>query len=348
MNAPVVRLTSLAHGGGCGCKLAPSVLRDLMAGQAAVGPFANLLVGTETGDDAAVYRLDDGTCVIATTDFFMPMVDDPFDFGRVAATNAISDVYAMGGTPIMALAILGMPIDKIPADMVRKILEGGCAICAEAGIPVAGGHSIDCPEPVYGLAVIGTCREENIRRNNTAKSGDALILTKSLGVGVYSSAVKKNLIDGDMYAEMVGSMTTLNKIGAKLARDADVHAITDVTGFGLLGHSLEMAQGSGATITIDWANLPFLDSAAALVQQGCVTGASHRNWSSYGEHVVLPSNWPEWRRHLLTDPQTSGGLLVACKAERAAEIAARTVAEGYPFARVIGRVSEGDAKVVIV
>ncbi|MCB1539575.1 MAG: selenide, water dikinase SelD [Rhodoblastus sp.] len=347
MNAPVVRLTSLAHGGGCGCKLAPSVLRDLMAGQTAVGPFANLLVGTETGDDAAVYRLNDGTCVIATTDFFMPMVDDPFDFGRVAATNAISDVYAMGGTPIMALAILGMPIDKIPTEMVRRILEGGRAICAEAGIPVAGGHSIDCPEPVYGLAVIGTCREENIRRNSAAQAGDALILTKALGVGVYSSAVKKNLIDGDMYAEMVDSMTTLNKIGAKLAADADVHAITDVTGFGLLGHSLEMAQGSGATITIDWANLPFLDSAAALVQRGCVTGASHRNWTSYGEHVALPSNWPDWRRHLLTDPQTSGGLLVACAPRRAAEIAARIVAEGCPFARVIGRVSEGPARIVI-
>ena len=348
MNAPVVRLTSLAHGGGCGCKLAPSVLRELMAGQPAVSPYANLLVGTETGDDAAVYRLDDGTCIVATTDFFMPMVDDPFDFGRIAATNAISDVYAMGATPIMALAILGMPVDKIPADMVRKILEGGRASAAEAGIPVAGGHSIDCPEPVYGLAVIGTCKQENIRRNSAAKSGDALILTKALGVGVYSSAVKKNLLTGDMYAEMVDSMTTLNKIGAKLATDADVHAITDVTGFGLLGHSLEMAQGSGATITIDWANLPFLDSAAALTQQGCVTGASHRNWTSYGEHVALPSNWPDWRRHLLTDPQTSGGLLVACAQKRAAEIAARIVAEGYPFARVIGRVSEGPARVVIV
>ncbi|MFO1166766.1 MAG: selenide, water dikinase SelD [Rhodoblastus sp.] len=348
MNAPVVRLTSLAHGGGCGCKLAPSVLRELMAGQPAVSPYANLLVGTETGDDAAVYRLDDGNCIIATTDFFMPMVDDPFDFGRVAATNAISDVYAMGGTPIMALAILGMPVDKIPADMVRRILDGGRAICAEAGIPVAGGHSIDCPEPVYGLAVIGTCREENIRRNSAARPGDALILTKALGVGVYSSAVKKNLIDGDMYAEMVGSMTTLNKIGASLAKDADVHAITDVTGFGLLGHALEMAQGSGATITIEEGKLPFLKEAAALVQKGCVTGASHRNWSSYGEHVVLPDGCDDWRRHLLTDPQTSGGLLVACKAERAEEIAARIVAEGYPFARVIGRVSAGDAKVVIV
>ena len=348
MNAPVVRLTSLAHGGGCGCKLAPSVLRELMAGQLAISPYANLLVGTETGDDAAVYKLDDGTCIIATTDFFMPMVDDPFDFGRVAATNAISDVYAMGGTPIMALAILGMPVDKIPTEMVRRILEGGRAICAEAGIPVAGGHSIDCPEPVYGLAVIGVCKQENVRRNSAAKPGDALILTKALGVGVYSSAVKKNLIDGDMYADMVGSMTTLNKIGAKLAANPDVHAMTDVTGFGLLGHALEMAQGSGATVTIEEGKLPFLKAAASLVQQGCVTGASHRNWTSYGEHVALPAGCEDWRRHLLTDPQTSGGLLVACKAERADEIAAQIVSEGYPFARVIGRMSAGDAKVTIV
>jgi len=348
MNAPGVRLTSLAHGGGCGCKLAPSVLRELMAGQPAISPYANLLVGTETGDDAAVYKLDDGTCIIATTDFFMPMVDDPFDFGRVAATNAISDVYAMGGTPIMALAILGMPVDKIPTEMVRKILDGGRAICAEAGIPVAGGHSIDCPEPVYGLAVIGICKQENVRRNSAAKPGDALILTKALGVGVYSSAVKKNLIDGDMYADMVGSMTTLNKIGAKLAANPDVHAMTDVTGFGLLGHALEMAQGSGATVTIEEGKLPFLKAATSLVQQGCVTGASHRNWTSYGEHVALPAGCDDWRRHLLTDPQTSGGLLVACKAERADEIAAQIVSEGYPFARVIGRMSAGDAKVAIV
>lgn len=348
MNAPIVRLTSLAHGGGCGCKLAPAVLRELMAGQPAVSPYANLLVGTETGDDAAVWKLDDGNCIVATTDFFMPMVDDPFDFGRIAATNAISDVYAMGGTPIMALAILGMPVDKIAPDTVRKILEGGRAICAEAGIPVAGGHSIDCPEPVYGLAVIGMCKEQNIRRNSAARPGDALILTKALGVGVYSSAVKKNLLTGDNYAEMVSSMTKLNKIGATLARDADVHAMTDVTGFGLLGHALEMAQGSGASIEIDWANLPFLADADALVQKGCVTGASHRNWTSYGDNVVLPADWPEWRRHLLTDPQTSGGLLVACAPERAVEIAASIVSEGCAFARVIGRVTSGAVRVRVV
>ncbi|MFV0282006.1 MAG: selenide, water dikinase SelD [Rhodoblastus sp.] len=347
MNEPAIRLTSLAHGGGCGCKLAPAVLRELMAGQPAVGPYANLLVGTETGDDAAVWKMDDGNCIVATTDFFMPMVDDPFDFGRIAATNAISDVYAMGATPVMALAILGMPIDKMAPGTIRKILEGGRAICAEAGIPVAGGHSIDCPEPVYGLAVIGMGRQENIRRNSTAKPGDALILTKALGVGVYSSAVKKNLIDDGMYAEMVGAMTTLNKIGAKLAADTNVHAITDVTGFGVLGHALEMAQGAGATITIEEAKLPFLKEAVNLVQKGCVTGASHRNWTSYGEHVSLPEGFADWRRHLLTDPQTSGGLLVACARKRAEEILAQTIAAGFSCARIIGQVNAGDAHVVV-
>ena len=347
MNAPTIRLTALAHGGGCGCKLAPSVLRQLMASQPVANPFSHLLVGTETGDDAAVWRTDDGLCIIATTDFFMPMVDDPFDFGRIAATNAISDVYAMGGTPIMALAILGMPVDKLAPETVRTILDGGRSICAEAGIPIAGGHSIDCPEPVYGLAVIGTCREEDVRRNSEAKIDDAIILTKPLGVGVYSAAVKKGLLSPANYDEMVSSMTTLNRVGARLAKDRDVHAMTDVTGFGLLGHALEMAQGSGATITIDGPNLPFLVDAADLVQKGCVTGASHRNWASYGDKVTLPADFSEWRRHLLTDPQTSGGLLVACAPARAREIAAGIVADGYASARIVGRVVAGDGRVVV-
>ena len=226
---PAVRLTSLAHGGGCGCKLAPSVLQQLLTDQPAVAPFAQLLVGTETADDAAVWQLDENTCVIATTDFFMPMVDDAFDFGRIAATNAISDVYAMGGSPIMALAILGMPIDKLPTGTVREILKGGAAVCAATGIPVAGGHSIDCPEPVYGLAVIGTCRPEHVRRNSGVQAGDALILTKPVGVGIYSAAIKKGALSPDQYAEMIGTTTLLNRVGAELARDSDVHAITDVT-----------------------------------------------------------------------------------------------------------------------
>lgn len=347
MNIPQVRLTSLAHGGGCGCKLAPSVLQDLLAGYPAAEPYKQLLVGTETGDDAAVWRLDDGTCIIATTDFFMPMVDDPHDFGRIAATNAISDIYAMGGTPIMALAILGMPIDKMPAEMVRMILAGGASVCRAAGIPISGGHSIDSPEPIYGLAVIGTCREENLRRNCDARPGDALILTKPLGVGIYSSAIKKGVLSGDGYAEMIAATTQLNRIGTALAKDSDVHAMTDVTGFGLLGHGLEMARGANVTLAIDGATVPLLKEAEALTQQGCVTGASHRNWSSYGAGVTLPPDAPEWQRHLLTDPQTSGGLLVSCAPERAADILATIKAAGFPAASIIGRVEQGPPAVRI-
>src|SRR5947207_5281565 len=244
MNTHKVRLTSLAHGGGCGCKLAPSVLQQLLADQPAAGVYKQLLVGTETADDAAVWQLDSGTCIIATTDFFMPMVDDPYDFGRIAATNALSDVYAMGGRPIMALAILAMPLEKLPTQMVREILRGGRDICATAGIPVAGGHSIDSPELIYGLAAIGTYRPADIRRNSGARPGDALILTKGLGVGIYSAAIKKQALSPDGYEEMIASTTLLNRIGAELAADASVHSMTDVTGFGLLGHALEMARGS--------------------------------------------------------------------------------------------------------
>src|SRR5580698_2589342 len=242
MSTAPVRLTSLAHGGGCGCKLAPSVLQQLLADQPASAAYAQLLVGTETGDDAAVWQIDDRHCVIATTDFFMPMVDDPRDFGRIAAANAVSDVYAMGGKPIMALAILGMPLDKLPVETVRAILQGGASICAEAGIPVAGGHSIDAPEPIYGLAVIGLCSPETIRRNSGAKTDDALILTKGIGIGIYSAAFKQQALPDDAYAEMMASTTLLNRIGARLAQDSDVHGMTDVTGFGLLGHGLEMAR----------------------------------------------------------------------------------------------------------
>src|ERR1700729_1430913 len=245
MNVPMVRLTSLAHGGGCGCKLAPSVLQQLLADQPLAAPYRQLLVGTETPDDAAVWQLDDGTCVIATTDFFMPVVDDPYDFGRIAATNAISDVYAMGGKPIMALAILGIPVDKIAPETVREILKGGTAVCASAGIPVAGGHSIDSPAPIYGLAVIGLAKPANVRRNSGARAGDALILTKGIGVGIYSAAFKKRALSDDAYAEMMASMTLLNRVGHQLAQDEAVHGVTDVTGFGLLGHGLELARGGG-------------------------------------------------------------------------------------------------------
>jgi selenide,water dikinase len=348
MNIQNIKLTSLAHGGGCGCKLAPSVLQQLLAGQAAAGPFAQLLVGVETGDDAAVWQLDDHTCIIATTDFFMPIVDDPGDFGRIAATNAISDIYAMGGQPIMALAILGIPLDKLPLETVRAILAGGASVCAAAGIPVAGGHSIDTPEPIYGLAVIGTCRKENLRRNADAKPGDAVILTKPLGVGIYSAALKKGMLSGDGYAEMVATTTLLNRVGAKLAEDTSVHAITDVTGFGLAGHALEIARGSDLAIEIQADSLPLLGEAAALAQQGIVTGASGRNWASFGDSIELPAGFADWRRDLFTDPQTSGGLLVSCAAERADAILATIQAAGYPAAGRIGHTRAGPPTVRIV
>jgi selenide, water dikinase len=350
MNIPVnvpVRLTSLAHGGGCGCKLAPSVLQQLLAEMPAAEPYRQLLVGTETGDDAAVWELDEGACVISTTDFFMPMVDDPHDFGRIAATNALSDVYAMGGRPIMALAVLGVPVGKIATEAVREILKGGAQACAEAGIPVAGGHSIDCPEPIYGLAVTGICRREDIRRNADAQPGDALILTKALGVGIYSATFKKGALSLAAYAEMVASMTLLNRIGADLAKDTAVHAMTDVTGFGLLGHALEVARGSNLCVILRADDLPVLSEARQLAQQGFVTGASERNWASYGDHVVLPAGFPEWQRHLLTDPQTSGGLLIACAPDRVEAILARIVMAGYPCARIIGHVDSGTPTVTV-
>ena len=346
MNAPILRLTALAHGGGCGCKLSPAVLRELLAEQPAAAPFANLLVGTETGDDAAVWRLDDETCIVATTDFFMPMVDDPFDFGRIAATNALSDVYAMGGRPIFALAVLGMPIEKMPIPMIREILRGGAAMAAEAGLPVAGGHSIDSPEPIYGLAVVGIVSTNALRRNSRARPGDALILTKPIGVGIYSAAIKKGALSDEGYREMLGFMTRLNVIGAELARMKDVHAMTDVTGFGLLGHALEMARGAGVTVRLRLHDLPLLAQAESLVQAGFVTGASGRNWSSYGDAVALPASLEDWRRRLMTDPQTSGGLLVACDAEAAPEILAR-IREGDRRAAIVGSVEAGDPIVAV-
>lgn len=341
MNVPQIRLTSLAHGGGCGCKLAPSVLRQLLSGHPATNNYRELLVGIETGDDAAVWQLNEKTCLIATTDFFMPMVDDPYDFGRIAATNALSDVYAMGGKPILALAILGMPVDKMPAELVRRILEGGAAVCTAAGIPIAGGHSIDSPEPIYGLAVIGTCRPENVRRNSDAKPGDALILTKALGVGIYSAAIKKDVLPPGGYTEMIATTTLLNRVGADLAEDPAVHAITDVTGFGLLGHALEMARGSNVALAVSAQDVPLLAHAATLAKAGCITGASLRNWASYSDGVTLPPTATDWQRHLLTDPQTSGGLLVACAPDRANAIQRTIVDAGYPFARVIGHAVEG-------
>lgn len=341
-----LRLTELAHGGGCGCKLAPAVLQQLLAGQARA-LFPQLLVGTETADDAAVWQLSSELCVIATTDFFMPIVDDPHDFGRIAATNAISDIYAMGGTPILALALLGMPLDKLPVEIARQILSGGTEACAGAGIPVAGGHSIDTAEPIYGLAVIGTVRPEHVRRNVGARVGDALILTKAIGVGIYANALRKGILDDTGYAEMLWSTTLLNRVGAFLGTQETVHAMTDVTGFGLLGHGLEMARASDVTLRIRAADVPCLAFARRLAEAGNVTGASHRNWDSYGEGVRLPDGFPIVSRHLLTDAQTSGGLLVSCAADTAEGITERIRGAGYPMASLIGVVADGPARIEV-
>jgi selenide,water dikinase len=283
--------------------------------------------------------------VVATTDFFMPVVDDPFDFGRIAATNAISDIYAMGAKPIMALAILGMPLGKIGVDDVRQIIAGGNAVCASAGIPVAGGHSIDAPEPIYGLAVIGLCRPDQVRRNADARPGDALILTKGIGVGIYSAAIKKGELSGEGYAEMVASTTQLNRIGSELADDKAVHAITDVTGFGLLGHALELARGSKLAVTLKAGDVPLFAQAAHLAQKGYITGASTRNWASYGDAIRLPEGLPDWQRNLLVDPQTSGGLLVSCAANRAQATLETIHRAGYNEARVVGYTEAGPAEV---
>ena len=347
MSSDRVRLSRMAHGGGCGCKLSPAVLATLLTETPRMQPFNQLLVGTETGDDAAVWQIDDRTCIISTTDFFMPMVDDPRDFGRIAATNAISDVYAMGGKPIFALAILGMPISKIAPEQVREILEGGREVCASAGIPVAGGHSIDTPEPIYGLAVTGLCAPSELRRNCDARAGDVVILTKPLGVGIYSAAFKKDALTAADYTDMVTTMTTLNKIGPELAKNPAVHAMTDVTGFGVLGHGLEMARGSRLKLALRWDALPLLPRSADLVREGFVTGASGRNWDSYGHEAALPPGFGPWQRHVLTDPQTSGGLLVACAPTEATGIINEIHSAGHTKASIIGEMTQGTGASVI-
>jgi len=337
----------MAHGGGCGCKLSPAVLSELLSNTSAAHSFKQLLVGTETGDDAAVWQIDERTCLISTTDFFMPMVDDPHDFGRIAATNAISDVYAMGGRPIFALAILGMPLGKLAPDRVREILDGGREVCQKAGIPVAGGHSIDTPEPIYGLAVNGICAPSELRRNCDAKAGDLIILTKPVGVGIYSAAFKKEALSPADYADMLATMTTLNQIGAELGKDSGVHAMTDVTGFGVLGHALGMARGSGLRFVLRSEAIPLLPRAIELAQQGYITGASGRNWESYGAAVALAADCPLWWRQILTDPQTSGGLLVACAADRANILLGSIRDAGYPSASIIGEMRAGAAGIEV-
>ncbi len=338
------RLTSLAHGGGCGCKLSPAVLRRIMADMPAAAAFPNLLVGTETSDDAAVWRLNDTQALVATTDFFMPVVDDPRDFGRIAATNALSDVYAMGATPILALAIVGMPVNVLPAETIAAILAGGAEVCAAAGIPVAGGHSIDSVEPIYGLVALGLVHPDRIFTNRAARAGDVLILTKPLGVGVLSAAFKQGRLDGAGYETLVASTTQLNVLGAHLAQVTGVHAVTDVTGFGLLGHGLEMARGADLAAEIDAATVPLLPGVLDLAQAGVRTGASTRNWDSYGGDVRMGPDAPAWMRDLLTDPQTSGGLLIAVAPEAAETVLALAETLGFARAARVGRMAAGSAE----
>ena len=312
-----------------------------MAKTPAAAPFKDLLVGTESADDAAVYRINDTQAIVATTDFFMPIVDDPYDFGRIAATNAISDVYAMGGKPFLALALLGFPVGKMPVEAAQRILAGGHAVCAEIGIPIGGGHSIDTPEPIYGLVALGLVHPDKVKRNDRAQAGDVLILGKGLGVGIMSAAMKKGELRDKAYQQMLETTTKLNTPGMVLADMAGVHALTDITGFGLLGHLLEICRGSNLAAAIEYARVPVLSGAKHLVEAGYVTGASERNWTSYGAHITMPEGDTTIQRRMLTDPQTSGGLLVACTPESADEVLALFKREGFGNAAVIGRLAEG-------
>jgi selenide, water dikinase len=346
MNAPTEfakvepRLTSLSHGGGCGCKIAPGVLSEILKNSAGLLP-KELLVGIETADDAAVYQLNENQALIATTDFFMPIVDDPFEFGRIAATNAISDVYAMGGTPIMALALVGMPINVLSVETIGKVIKGGQSVATAAGIPIAGGHTIDSVEAIYGLVVMGLVHPSKVKKNADAKVGDVLILGKPLGVGVLSAALKKEKLSAEGYAAMIENTTKLNKPGAKLADMKGVHALTDITGFGLAGHTLELARGAKMTAVIEWNNVPLLPNVKQMAEEGFVTGASGRNWTGYGHDVVLPKDFSAADQALLTDPQTSGGLLVSCDPAVANDVIALFKQEGFASATVVGRMEAG-------
>lgn len=319
----------------------------------------DLLVGLETADDAAVYRLNDHQAVVATTDFFMPIVDDPRDFGRIAAANALSDVYAMGGRPIFALAIVGMPIGKLPEEAIRAILEGGASICAEAGIPIAGGHTIDAPEPIYGLVGIGIVHPDQVKRNAGAQPDDLLILSKPLGIGILSAAMKKDLLSPQGYAEMVRWTTKLNSTGIALAQMAGVHAVTDITGFGFAGHLLEICRGSQLLAEVEFDRLPLIDEAVRHVRAGIATGSSTRNWESYGNDVSLGATDPddavsplstfeEWQIKLLTDPQTSGGLLVSCSPDSVEKVMAAFHADGFDQVAIVGRMRSGPARLMVL
>ncbi|MGB4672386.1 MAG: selenide, water dikinase SelD [Azovibrio sp.] len=338
-----IKLTSFAHGGGCGCKIAPAILSRILAATPAAVLPPQLLVGSESSDDAAVYRLNDSQALVATTDFFTPIVDDPGDFGRIAATNALSDIYAMGGTPILALAIVGMPLDKLPLDVIEQILAGGASVCQAAGIPIAGGHSIDVLEPIYGLVALGLVHPDRVKTNSAARAGDLLILGKPLGIGILSAALKQGKLSPAGYAEMRALTTQLNRVGSILGEMAAVHAMTDVTGFGLAGHLLEICRGSQLAAELRFADLPLIEEAVAHVQAGVATGASSRNWTGYGHELALAPEIADWQQKLLTDPQTSGGLLVACAPEAADAVLRLFQQQGFARAAVVGRLKEQSA-----
>lgn len=319
-----IKLTQYSHGAGCGCKISPKILDEILHSSFSMPDNDRLLVGNHSKDDAAVYDLQNGTALISTTDFFMPIVDDPYNFGRIASANAISDVYAMGGDPIMAIAILGWPINILPPAVARRVIEGSKSICLEAGIPLAGGHSIDSPEPIFGLAVNGLVDIKNLKQNNTAKNGDVLLLTKKLGVGILTTAEKKNQLREEDKLLAANQMMQLNKIGSQVAKIPGVHAMTDVTGFGLLGHLIEMAEGSGLSAVVEFSKVPLIsDRLVDYVEKGSVPGGTNRNWDSYGHKVKLENNSTALlHRNILADPQTSGGLLIAVSRESLGEVVA--------------------------
>jgi selenide,water dikinase len=348
MNDQAIKLTQFSHGGGCGCKIAPAVLSEILAKTPNHAFPKELMVGTETADDAAVYKLNDHQALVATTDFFTPIVDDPYDFGRIAATNAISDIYAMGGRPIMALAVVGMPLDKLPLEVIGQILAGGEAVCAAAGIPIAGGHSIDVLEPIYGLVALGLVHPDKVKRNSEARAGDVLVLGKPLGVGILSAALKKGALSDDGYRQMIEHTTKLNTPGARLSEMDGVHALTDVTGFGLAGHLLEVCRGSKVGATVRFGDLPVIAEAVEFVKGGVSTGASTRNWNGYGKDVDLPPDALEWQQKLLSDPQTSGGLLVACEPAVVDQVLAEFRKDGFAEAKVIGELTTGAARIRVL
>ncbi len=343
-NMSEIKLTQYSHGAGCGCKISPAVLDTILHSDLPKAKFPGLLVGNESKDDAAVYDLGDGNCIISTTDFFMPIVDDPFTFGAIASVNAISDVYAMGGEPVMAIAILGWPINKIPAEVAKLVLEGSRSVCAKANIPLAGGHSIDCPEPVFGLAVSGKLKKENLKRNDTAKIGSLLYLTKPLGIGITTTAQKKGIVLEAHLKMAVDTMLTLNSLGAELGKLSYVNAMTDVTGFGLLGHLCEVCEGSGLSSEIEFSKVPKFDFLDLYIQQKSMPGGTQRNWESYGHKI---SQVTEEQKVILADPQTSGGLLVSVNSDMILEFETLVRSNGYTL-KPFGKLVKKSDKAVIV